>query len=113
MIHNGLRDIILKVELSLPKLFFGDNFQELQHKDFTALNNLLAERLASMGVIVDEDTLAHAPVAAIHYSKNIVLQDGSTPYHYLQKIEETNISYKLRCFVVVELKTREFDPRDA
>lgn len=93
--YNGLRDITLKVELSLPKLFFGDNFQELHHKDFAALNSLLAERLSSMGVIVDEDTLAHAPVAAIHYSKNIVLQDGSTPYHYLQKIKEANISLRL------------------
>jgi hypothetical protein len=44
--HNGLRDIILKVELSLPKLFFGDNFQELRHKDFATLNHLLAVRLA-------------------------------------------------------------------
>jgi hypothetical protein len=93
--HKGLRDIILKVELSLPKLFFGDNFQELQYKDFTNLNRLLAERLASMGVIVEEDALAHAPVAAIHYAKNIVLQDGSTPYHYLQKIKEANISLRL------------------
>lgn len=94
-IHNGLRDITLKIELSLPKLFFGNNLQELQYKDFAALNHLLAEHLTSMGVIVDEDTLAHAAVAAIHYAKNIVLQDGSTPYHYLQKIKKANISLRL------------------
>ena len=104
--HNGLRDIILKVELSLPKFFFGDNFQELQHKDFNALNRLLTERLSTMGIIVEEATLAHAPacpaklnkrrrIAAIHYAKNIVLQDGSTPYHYLQKIKESSISLRL------------------
>ena len=90
-----MRDIILKVELSLPKLFFGNNFQELQHKDFAAINHLLAETLESMGVKISEDVLAQAPVVAIHYAKNIVLQDGSTPYHYLQKIKESNISLAL------------------
>ena len=48
-----------------------------------------------MGVMIDEDTLAHAPVVAIHYAKNIVLKDGSTPYHYIQKIKESNISLTL------------------
>ena len=71
--HNRIRDIILKVELSLPKLMFGNNFQELQHKDFALITHKLAATLESMGVKIDEDTLAHAPVAAIHYAKNIVL----------------------------------------
>lgn len=93
--HNGLRDIILKVELSLPKLFFGNNFQELQHKDFAAINHLLSETLETMGVKISEEVFAQAPVVAIHYAKNIVLQDGSTPYHYLQKIKESNVSLVL------------------
>jgi len=52
---------------------FGNNFQELQHKDFASIIRKLAPTLESMGVKIDEDTLAHAPVAAIHYAKNIVL----------------------------------------
>ena len=83
------------MELSLPKLLFGNNFQELQHKDFALITQKLAATLESMGVKIDEDTLAHAPVAAIHYAKNIVLKDGSTPYHYIQKIKESNISLTL------------------
>ena len=111
--HNGPRDIVLKVELSLPKLLFGNNFQELQYKDLAAITQKLAATLESMGVMIDGNTLAHAPAVAIHYAKNIVLKDGSTPYHYIQKIKESNISltldtneadyrndglsYKLRC----------------
>jgi len=72
-------EIMLKVELSLPKLLFGNNFEELQHKDFVQLTRKLAETLETMGIIITPDGLAQAPVAAIHYSKNIPLTDGSTP----------------------------------
>ncbi len=89
---GGNRDIMLKIELSLPKLIFGNNFQELQYKDFPLVLKRLTEELISMGVIVDENVLAKTPVHAIHYSKNIELKDGSTPYHYLQKIKEANAS---------------------
>ena len=78
---HGVREIMLKIELSLPKLFFGNNFQELQYKDFAPLVSKLAASLKTMGVVVDESVLAQADVCAVHYSKNIVLTDGSTPYH--------------------------------
>ncbi len=92
---SGHRDIMLKVELSLPKLLFGNNFQELQYKDFSLITKRLVEKLASMGVQIGEDTLDHANVSAIHYAKNIVLKDGSTPFHYIQKIKESNVSVSL------------------
>ncbi|MFH1254190.1 MAG: hypothetical protein V1646_02040 [bacterium] len=88
----GIADIMLKVELSLPKLLFGNNFQELQYKDFSLITKKLVKMLDAMGVQIDENILAHAHVSAIHYAKNIVLKDGSTPFHYIQKIKESNIS---------------------
>lgn len=91
----GVPEIILKIELSLPKLFFGNNFEEFQYKDFAPLVQKLAATLAVMGVIVSPDTLACAPLSAIHYSKNILLTDGSTPYHYINKIKEANIKLSL------------------
>jgi len=86
---------MLKIELSLPKLMFGNNFSELQYKDFVHVVKKLQMVLQQMGVIVSVDTLAHAHVAAIHYSKNIPLTDGSMPYHYIQKIKEANIKLSL------------------
>ena len=38
-----LNSIVLKIELSLPKLFFGNNFDELQYKDFSSVIKKLTE----------------------------------------------------------------------
>lgn len=88
-------EIMLKIELSLPKLFFGNNFDELRYKDFLPVLNKLALVLEQMGVIVTAQALAQAPVSSVHYSKNIALTDGSTPYHYINKLKEANIKLSL------------------
>ncbi len=92
---HGEKQIMLKIELSLPKIFFGNNFQELKQKDLPALLQKLSATLAQMGVIISGTALTQAPVSAIHYSKNIPLTDGSTPYHYINKIKEANIKLSL------------------
>jgi len=86
---------MLKIELSLPKLMFGNNFDEPQYKDFKSLITKLQMVLEQMGVIISAETLAHAPLSAIHYSKNILLTDGSIPYSYIKKIKEANSSLLL------------------
>lgn len=89
------RELMLRVELSLPKLLFGNNFDELQYKDFKLLIEKLATTLETMGVIVSTDTLSQAPVCAIHYSKNIALTDGSIPFSYINRIKEANARLSL------------------
>lgn len=86
---------ILRIELSLPKFLFGNNFSELQAKNFLPLAKQLVAVLADMGVGTTTEALAQAPVSVVHYSKNIALTDGSTPYHYIQKIKEANIDLSL------------------
>ncbi len=86
---------LLRIEVSLPKLLFGNNFEELKRKDFTAVINKLTNILKSMGVTTTKEQLAQADVSAIHYAKNIPLTDGSTPYHYINKIKEANIKLSL------------------
>ncbi len=93
--HAGRREAMLKIELSLPKLLFGNNFDELDQSDFEPVTQLLISRLKEMGVLVFTQLLKHASVSAIHYSKNIPLTDGSTPYSYIKKIKEANISLAL------------------
>lgn len=92
---HGFTQSTLKIELSLPKLLFGNNFDELQYKDFVPLVDKLVATLHTMGMDVSTQVLAHAPVAAIHYSKNIALTDGSTPYHYINKIKEAHVPLTL------------------
>lgn len=92
---QGIIEPLLKIELSLPKLIYGNNFKELQYKDFKTIIDKLIAVLASMGVIVTPEILMNVPVLAIHYSKNIPLTDGSTPYHYINKIKEANVRLSL------------------
>lgn len=93
--HAHGTEPLLKIEVSLPKLFFGNNFEELRYKDFKAVLEKLVSTLSTMGVIVDPNILASAPIATIHYGKNIKLTDGSTPYHYIKKIQEANAPWFL------------------
>ncbi len=92
---NQKTEQILKIELSLPKLFFGNNFNELQYKDFLSLNKKLVAVLQKMGIQTTESSIANAQVIAIHYSKNIPLTDGSTPFHYINKIKSANVQMSL------------------
>jgi hypothetical protein len=92
---QGIVEPLLKIELSLPKLMYGNNFNELRYKDFKTIINKLVATLETMGIMVIAEKLTHAPVLAIHYSKNIPLTDGSTPYHYINKIKEANVRLSL------------------
>ncbi len=92
---KGIPDVMLKIELSLPKLLFGNNFDELKAKDFPLLMKKLSETLRQMGIIISALKLSQAPISAIHYSKNIPLTDGSTPHYYINKIKEANIKLSL------------------
>ena len=89
------REATLKIELSLPKLLYGNNFDELTQDDFTPAVAFLKSRLKEMGVLVFTKELENAPVSAIHYSKNIPLTDGLTPHYIIGKIKEANIKLSL------------------
>lgn len=93
--HTGRREPSLKIELSIPKLLFGNNFDELTESDFATGVAMLQSRLKEMGVMIFTKILENAPVSAIHYSKNIPLTDGTTPHYLIGKIKQANISLAL------------------
>lgn len=88
-------EITLKIELSVPKLLFGNNFDELENDDFYEAVVVLVQKLKDMGVEVSETSMATASVSAVHFSKNIVLTDGSMPYMYLKQLAKSNINKNL------------------
>src|SRR3990167_5853860 len=51
---NKLRnfEIMLKIEFSVPKLLFGNNFDELEDSDFGKVVGILQTKLKEMGVLV-------------------------------------------------------------
>lgn len=68
----GINDL-LRIEFSAPKLVFGNNFNELDEKDFGCVCRILSERLGLMGIFITPETIALVRVREIHYSKNILL----------------------------------------
>ncbi|MDD5237346.1 MAG: hypothetical protein PHU96_00080 [Candidatus Omnitrophica bacterium] len=87
--------VTLKIEFSIPKLLFGNNFDEAEEGDFGEVVNILQKRLQEMGVLVFKNVLENTPVSAVHYSKNITLTDYSTPYAVLKELSKINLNQKL------------------
>jgi hypothetical protein len=88
-------EITLKIEFSIPKLIYGNNFDELTDDDFPTVIQKLKIVLREMGVYVLEQSLIDAPVSSVHYSKNIALTDYTTPYTYLSQLTKLNINKRL------------------
>jgi len=89
------RSVTLRVEFSAPKLLWGNNFDELNGSDFLNVSLTLISKLGSMGVVVTLGQLWNVPVSAIHYSKNIILDDFTSVSMILDEIYKTDISYRL------------------
>lgn len=93
--REGNFEIPLKIEFSIPKLLYGNNFDELTDADFPAVIQKLKSVLKEMGVGMFERFLINAPVSSVHYSKNIALTDYTTPYTYLSQLTKLNINQRL------------------
>jgi len=87
--------ITLRIEFSIPKLLYGNNFDEVTDRDFPTVIQKLSSVLKEMGVGVFKHQLVNAPVSSAHYSKNIVLTDRTTPYTYLSRLSKININKRL------------------
>lgn len=87
--------ITLRIEFSIPKLLFGNNFDELQPSDFEKILDILQRKLGAMGVSISKDVLRMAQVSAIHYGKNIALTDYSTCTMITSELAKINLSKRL------------------
>lgn len=92
----GVSQRTLSIEFSIPKLIFGNNFDELTGNEFPQVIQKLIPILKEMGVyLFNQDVLTNAPVSSVHYSKNIALTDYTTPYTYLEQLSKLNINQNL------------------
>lgn len=94
--HEGKPAKILTVEFSVPKLVFGNNFDELTGNEFPRVSEILVATLKDMGVRVFPQLLPNVPVSAYHPAKNIVLNDYSVPYTYIKQLGMVNIGKQLQ-----------------
>ncbi|MCL4386307.1 MAG: hypothetical protein M1326_08360 [Cyanobacteria bacterium] len=94
-ISKGLIDIPLKIELSLPKLLFGNNFDELSDTYFDEIIVKLRSTLEEMAIIIKDIDLIEASVSSVHYSKNIALTDYSTCSMVINELNKINLTKRL------------------
>jgi len=92
---KGKFEITLRIEFSIPKLLFGNNFDEVDETDFQTVILVLHDKLINMGVLVSHDNLSRADVSAVHFSKNILLTDFTTPSFILNELSKINLTQKL------------------
>lgn len=85
------QDTNVKIEFSVPKLLYLNNLDELEDKDFSQVIDVLQARLKDLGVVVTQRVLQNAPVSSVHFSKNILLQDGYTASHLISEMNKVNL----------------------
>ncbi len=86
---------VIKVEFSAPKLLYKNNVDELTEDQFQYVVNELRDRLTRMGVYVSAKDLAEAEVRSVHYSKNILLQNGYSSRFVIGEIAKVNLNQRL------------------
>lgn len=82
----------LRIEFSIPKLLFKNNFCEVSDADLNEVLYQLQQVLLDMGIETTTKNLERAQVSAIHYGKNIVLDDFELPSAYIEEISKANVS---------------------
>jgi len=89
------RNTTLRIELSVPKFLFGNNFDELTENDFADVVKKLENTLKDIGVRTYSGAIESAQVSLIHYGKNIVFSDYTTPATYIREVNNSDISQQL------------------
>lgn len=76
---------------SIPKLVFGNNFEEVQVFNKEKIISLLVQRLKSIGVHTTEESISQAPVSVVHFCKNIVLPSNISIRNILSDLSHTDM----------------------
>lgn len=94
-IRYGSIPVTLRIECSMPKVVFGNNFDELIDSDLDIFCEQLKRKLYTRGVVLaNRSVLRNGKVMAIHYSKNIALTDYSTALYVVQELSKCNYTTK-------------------
>jgi len=94
VIKRGNR-IYLKVELSVPKLLFGNNLDEIEEGDFDETVSKLRKIIEEKGVRLWTYEIEKAEVSRFDPSKNIPLSKGYTSSFAIKELSKINLNQKL------------------
>ncbi len=82
----------LRIEFSIPKIIYDNNFDEVEDNQFEAVCISLQRKLLDLGVFVGIDAIQKAKVKTIHYSKNIIFTDYVSISNILNSFSKANVS---------------------
>ena len=88
-------DSKLKIEFSVPKLLFGNNFIEIGGDSFDLVINNLFKKLDDMSIVTRKDYLKNAYVQKIDYSKNIILEKHISCSMLISELSKLNLNSRL------------------
>lgn len=110
--YRGDRSDLL-IQFSVPKLLYGNNFEEVEESDFDTVIGKLASILQhEMGISISHEALISAPVSQVDFCKNIVFQDYTVvsgvltilskaivpKYHDLKKVDYKDGGHSLHVY---------------
>lgn len=81
----------VRMEFSAPKILYLNNLEELTENDFDKVVDTLVERIRMMWMFIERDSIINASVSAVHYSKNIVLEDWYTTNYIISELHKVNM----------------------
>jgi hypothetical protein len=87
--------LTLRIEFSASKLILGNNFDEIETRDFPKVLAVLYQRLLEMGIKLSRDVLRNAPVSTVHYSKNIAFTDYTTCSMVISELQRIDLTKRL------------------
>lgn len=90
-VRSGGYSIFLHIEFSVPKILFNNNFDELTDGNFEEVCSKLSKKLFNLGITIFPHKIQEAQVKAIHYGKNIVLDDYTTASSVITQISKVNV----------------------
>lgn len=83
---------VLNVQLSLPKMVFGNNFVELADTDFDGVVTAIKQELERIGLDISTEEIENSEAVKIDFSKNIVFNDYTSTSTVIKSISTADIS---------------------
>lgn len=81
----------VRIEFSVPKLLYLNNLDEVSDQDFEEVVTTLQNRLEKMGVILTKNVIKNASVSSVHFSKNIILENGYTASFLISEMNKVDL----------------------
>ncbi len=86
---SSMRELV--IEMSLPKLLYGNNFNEVTDADFIKIIDKLVLSLRSLGIWIFPHQLKAADVRKIDFCKNIIFRDYTSVSSIIKDVRSANI----------------------